>query len=212
MIKNSWFTLVIGLVVGLTLGYMFAEQQPIPPGKALRLGVSPGGGAAGDLPEGHPPLDAAGADPQVAALERQIADTRNLLASSPDDPGLMVALGDRYFELARSTGRTEHWDEARSWYEEASAKGRGDDPNVLTDLAVVYRNLGNPQGALEKLDHAIEVDGNHWQALYNKVIVLNFDLHDHDAAKQTLLRLEAVAESNPQVPDLSSIRAEVMGK
>ncbi|MEE4270722.1 MAG: tetratricopeptide repeat protein [Thermoanaerobaculales bacterium] len=212
MIKNPWFTLVVGLVLGLTLGYVFAERQPIPPGKALRLGVSPGGGAAGDLPEGHPPLDAAGANPQVAALQQQIADTRGLLASSPDDPGLMVALGDQYFELARSTENSAHWNEARAWYVKAEANGRGDDPNVLTDLAVVYRNLGQTQNALEKLDHAIEIDGEHWQALYNKVIVLNFDLHDHDAAKQTFARLEAVAEANPQVPDLSPIRAEVLGK
>lgn len=212
MIKNPWFTLVIGLMVGLTLGYIFAERQAIPPGKALRLGLSPDAGPADDLPEGHPPLDAAGADPRVSSLQQQIADTQGLLASSPDDPGLMVALGDQYFELARSTQKPAHWDEARAWYEKGAANGRGDDPNVLTDLAVVYRNLGNPQLALERLDHAIEVDDDHWQAWYNKVIVLNFDLHEHDAAKQAFLQLEAVAETNPQVPDLSSIRAEVMGK
>ena len=39
MFKNPWVTLVIGLMVGLALGYVFAERQPIPPGKALRLGT-----------------------------------------------------------------------------------------------------------------------------------------------------------------------------
>jgi tetratricopeptide (TPR) repeat protein len=212
MYKNPWFTLVIGLMVGLTLGYVFAERQAIPPGKALRVGLSPTQAQTGDLPEGHPPLDQTGSDPQIQALQQQVSETRGLLAQNPDDAGLMIALGDQYFEIARTTMRAEDWQEARTWYEEGVAHGRGEDPNVLTDLAVVYRNLGQQQRALEFLDHAIAVDDDHWQAWFNKVIVLNFDLHDHDAARQAFGRLESIAAENPQVPDLTRIRQEVMGQ
>jgi tetratricopeptide (TPR) repeat protein len=211
MLKNPWLTLVIGLMVGLGLGYALAERQPIPPGKALRLGApSQAQGMAG-LPEGHPPVDQAAAGNEVRVFEQQIAEIRGLLAQSPDDAGLMVSLGDSYFELARATSSAEHWNEARAWYDKAMASGRGDDPNVMTDLAVVYRSLGQPERSLELVDRAIAVDPDHWQAWFNKVIILHFDLHEHDAARDALGRLKAIAAENPQVPDLTRIEQEVMG-
>jgi len=211
MIKNPWFTLVIGLMVGLTLGYVFAERQTIPPGKALRMGSQSAQEQTGRLPEDHPPLDQTGPDPQVQSLQQQVSETRGLLAQSPGDAGLMIALGDLHFEIARTTMRVEDWQEALAWYEKGIDHGRGDDPNVLTDLAVVNRNLDQQQRALELLDQAIAIDGDHWQAWFNKVIVLNFDLHDHEAAQQAFEKLESIAADNPQVPDLTRIREEVMG-
>jgi tetratricopeptide (TPR) repeat protein len=211
MFKNPWLTLVIGLMVGLGLGYVLAERQPIPPGTALRLDPAPAAQGTSGLPEGHPPIDQAAAGDEVRLFEQQIAEIRGLLAQSPDDAGLMVSLGDAYFELARATSKTEHWQEARTWYDKAMAAGRGDDANVLTDLAVVQRSLGEPDRSLELLDRAIAVDPDHWQAWFNKVIILNFDLHDHDGARAALGRLKAIAAKNPQVPDLTRIEQEVMG-
>jgi len=212
MIKNPWFTLVIGLMVGLALGFVLAERQAIPPGAAVRQGATAEGGQAAGLPEGHPPVGEGAEGSQTAAIEQQIGELQGLLAQNPRDAGLMVALGDQYFELARVTGTAEYWQRAGSWYEEGMAHGRDGDPNVMTDLAVVYRNLGQQQKAIELLDGAIAADADHWQAWFNKVIVLNFDLHDHDGAREAFVRLEAIAGGNPQVPDLSRLRAEVMGE
>ena len=211
MFKNPWFTLVIGLMVGLTLGYIFAERQSIPSGKVAADSRS-GQAASDGLPEGHPPVDGSSNRPEVARFEQQIAEVRSLLEQSPEDAGLMVSLGDAYFELARVTSQPGHWLEAQGWYERAMSEGRGDDPNVMTDLAVVYRNLQQLDRALEMLDRAVAIDTDHWQAWYNKVIILNFDLHDHDGARTAFGRLEEIAAGNPQVPDLSGIRAEVMGR
>lgn len=210
MFKNPWFTLVIGLMVGLTLGYVFAERQSIPPGGAVR----PEGGSSqfGALPEGHPPIGETDTRPEVHQFEQQIAEVRALLNQNPNDAGLMVSLGDAYFELARATSSNDHWLEAQGWYEKAVASGRVDDANVMTDLAVVYRNLQQNDRALEMLERAIATDPDHWQAWYNKVIILNFDLHRHDEARDAFLRLEEIAASDPQVPDLSGVRAEVMGE
>lgn len=211
MIKNPWLTLMIGLMVGLALGYVFAERQPIPPGKALRLGLSPTSAQAAGLPEGHPPVESTAADSEARFFKQQIAEIQGLLAQSPNDAGLMVSMGDAYFELARATNKNEHWQEAQTWYEKAMAAGRADDPNVLTDLAVVFRSLQQQDRSLELLDRAIAVDDAHWQAWFNKVIILNFDLHDHEAAREAFRRLKDIAADNPQVPDLSQIEREVMG-
>jgi tetratricopeptide (TPR) repeat protein len=212
MFKNPWFTLVIGLMVGLALGYVFAEQQRIPPGKALRLGAPQAAEQADGLPNGHPPLDEGGSNPESKFFEQQIAEIQGLMAQNPGDVGLKVSMADAFFELARTTGNPSHWQESRVWYETAMAEGRGNDPDVLTDLAVVLRNMEQYDRSLEVLDRATAVAPDHWQAWFNKVIVMNFDLHDHDGAQEAFGRLKEIAGRNPEVPDLAAIEAEVMGK
>ena len=107
------------------------------------------------LPEGHPPVDGpSGAETQ--RLRQQVSEIQGLLASNPNDAGLMAAMGNVYFDAGR-------WTEARDWYEK-SLQVTGDNSDVLTDLAVVYRNLDQPQRAIELLDRAIALDSNHWQA------------------------------------------------
>ncbi len=212
MFKNPWFNLVIGLMVGLALGYVFAERQPIPPGKALRLGTPQAPAQAEGLPEGHPPLDQNAPNPETKFFEQQISEIRGRIAQNPGDVGLKVEMGNAFFELARTTGNPSQWQESRVWYETAMAEGRSNDPDVLTDLGVVLRNLQLYDRSLEVLDRAIAVEPDHWQAWFNKVIVLNFDLHDHEGASQAFGRLKEIAARNPEVPDLTAIEAEVMGK
>jgi len=211
MFKNPWFTLLIGLMVGLALGYMFAEGQSVPPGKALRLGAPQTAAQTDGLPEGHPPIDESVANPETKFFETQVAEIQSLMAQNPSDVGLMVSLADAYFELARATGRENHWQEARGWYERAMTEGRGNDADVVTDLAVVLRNMGQYERSLELLDRAIAGDPDHWQAWFNKVIIMNFDLHDHDGAREAFVRLKSIAADNPEVPDLSRIEQEISG-
>ena len=211
MFKNPWFTLVIGLMVGLAVGYVVAERQPIPPGKAMRLNTPPGQTQGQGLPGGHPPLESGGSGSEAQFFQEQIAEIQGLMAQSPDDPGLSVAMGDAYFELARTTMKPEQWREAGAWYDKAMNQGRGNDPNVMTDLAVIHRNLQEFDRSVELLDRAIAVDSQHWQAWFNLVIIKNFDLHDHDGAREAFVRLKAIADENPQVPDLSQIETEIMG-
>jgi tetratricopeptide (TPR) repeat protein len=204
MFKNPWFMLVIGVIVGLVVGYSLAEMQSVPPARTMQAPQQQG--AAAGLPDGHPPLPASGGEAPgmaAAATQQQAAELMQLLSQSPEDTGLMVALGNVYFDGAR-------WQDARLWYERALEKDRRD-PNVLTDLAVVYRNLDRPQQSLELLDEALALEPDHWQAVYNKVVVLHFDLHEHDAAEQALSRLEGIKSRNAAVPDLSQLAAEVRG-
>jgi len=202
MYRNPWFTLILGLMVGLVLGYVIAERQPVPPGKALRLGMAPPPGQGEALPEGHPPVEGS-SEADAQRFRQQIAEIEGLLASAPDDPGLMAAMGNVYFDANR-------WQDARGWYEKALQISSGE-PNVMTDLAVVHRNLGEPERAIELLDEVIVIAPEHWQAWYNKVVVYNFDLHDHDAAKDALRTLQELRKTNTKIPDLSSLEQEVLG-
>ena len=155
MYRNPWFTLIIGLMVGLVLGYVLAERQTVPPGKALRLGAGTAASQTEALPEGHPPVaDSSGAD--VQRMRQQVSEIQGLLDANPEDAGLMAAMGNVYFDASR-------WQEASGWYEKSLALSPGD-PNIMTDLAVVYRNLGRSQESLGLLDQVITVSPDHWQA------------------------------------------------
>ena len=82
MYRSPWFTLILGLMAGLVIGYVLAEQQPVPPGKALRLGMGTSAGQTEALPEGHPPVNGmesdvatrAASDGQVAGLGWTVPD------------------------------------------------------------------------------------------------------------------------------------------
>ena len=202
MFRNPWFTLLLGLMVGLMLGYVFAERQAIPPAKAMALGANPAAGQAEALPEGHPPVEGQNAAASQQ-LRQQVAEIEGLLASNPNDPKLLAALGNLYFDASR-------WPDARAWYER-SLEFAPEDVDVLTDLAVVFRNLGQPQTTIELLDRAISLRSDHWQAWYNKVVVYQFDLHEHDSAAEALGQLQQLKEENPNIPDLSALEKEVLG-
>ncbi len=203
MHRNPWFTLILGLLAGLIVGYVLAERQSVPPAKAVGLGLNPQTTAQGEeLPEGHPPIDSAsGAGAQ--RLRQQVAEVEGLLAADPDDAGLLAAMGNIYFDASR-------WSEARDWYEKSVQVSSGD-PNVLTDLAVVHRNLGEHERSIELLDQAIAINSGHWQAWYNKVVIYQFDLHQHDEAARALTKLQDFKKSNTAIPDLSGLEQEVYG-
>jgi len=153
------------------------------------------------LPEGHPPVpEQAQPAPQVASRSREL---QQLLEQNPEDLRLLVALGNLHFDAGE-------WPDARTWYERALEIGT-ENPDVITDLAVVYRNLKQPERALEKLDRAIGLAPDHWQAWHNKVVILHFDLHRHDEAVRALDRLKEIRRSNPDVPDLSSLEQQSRG-
>ncbi len=196
MTKNPWFMFVGGLMIGLVVGYVVAERQAVPPSVSL---APPSGASA--VPASQPQMGQNPGSQGSAEVERQLAEMRNLLAKNPGDAGILVAMGNIYFDAQR-------WEEARLSYEEA-IETIPDDVNVLTDLAVVYRNIAKPERALEILGHVIEVAPDHWQAVYNRVIVLHFDLHSHDEAVEALGALELLAQSNPQIPDLSGLASQV---
>lgn len=200
MLKNPLVTLILGLMVGMLVGYVMAEMQAVPPASATDTAAQPDGTEG--LPEGHPPIDG-GTGGAAVAVERQVAELRRLLDANPGDARLMVSIGNLYFDAA-------NWPQARTWYERALESEPGD-PDVLTDLAVVYRNLQQPERALELLEEAVEIRSDHWQAWYNQVVVLHFDLHRHDAAAEAFARLEALAGGDPSIPDLTPLRREVLG-
>jgi len=191
------FPFLIGLMIGLALGYVLAERQAIPPAKAIRP-AQQGGGEA--LPPGHPPLEEQ-APAQDVEFQRQVQSLTTMLADDPQNVQVITALANLYFDHSK-------WNDAQTWYLKSLELKPGD-INVMTDYAVVLRNLGKGQEALDLLNKVLQKEPGHWQALYNKVIVLNFDLHQHDKALEVLNQLEKMRSTHPDIPDLTPLRKEI---
>ncbi len=100
----------------------------------------------------------------------------------------------------------EKWPEARDAYIRY-LESHPKDVNARADLGVCYRNLGQMQNALKELDRALAIQPEHWQSLYNKVIVLGFDLGKKPEAGKVLAKLQALQPENPDVQKL----AEALG-
>src|SRR5450432_622824 len=131
-----------GLLVGFTAAWLYLEKlpNPVPPvsddphGRVA--GVGPG--ASRDLPGsggGVPSLPSS--DP---ALRQKVRDVEAAVAKDPKNYDLIVQLGNAAYDA-------EDPRQAVDAYERA-LKIKDGDPNVLTDLGVSYRNLGDPSKAL----------------------------------------------------------------
>jgi tetratricopeptide (TPR) repeat protein len=90
-------------------------------------------------------------------------------------------------------------------YEKALAV-RGGDANVLTDLGVSYRNLGDLDRALQNFERALKSDPTHWQAAFNRIVVVGLDKGDVKKARELLAQLK---KSNKNVPALDQLEKEL---
>jgi tetratricopeptide (TPR) repeat protein len=136
--------------------------------------------------------DQAGAGPESAAMAAQIDQLKAQTAADPRNAGAWEHLGHLYFD----SGQPGPAVAAYAKYLELSPG----DPDVLTDMGVMYRELGQSDRALECFDAAIAANPRHEIAHFNKGIVLLTDKGDTAgalAAFTALLRINP----NAKAPD-----------
>ncbi len=95
-------------------------------------------------------------------------------------------MGHVYFD-------TNQFNKAIEAYEKAITIDPGN-PDIFTDIGVMYRPSGQPRKAIASFDKAILIDQKHETARFNKGIVLMNDLKERDKA---LAVWEALLEINP---------------
>ena len=116
----------------------------------------------------------------IASLEAQASKT-------PDSAAAWTRLGNAYYD-------TDQFLKAIDAYTKSIQLFPGD-PNVLTDLGVMYRRLEKPEEAIREFDRAMSVDPSHKMSAYNKGIVLLHDLRDTQGA---IAAWEPLAKRDPQ--------------
>ncbi|MBT3271893.1 MAG: tetratricopeptide repeat protein [Spirochaetales bacterium] len=96
----------------------------------------------------------------IETLEKQAAD-------NPDSADSWTRLGNAYYDTDRHEQAVEAYTK--------SLQIAPNDPNVLTDMGVMYRRLNMPEEAIRLFDLAMAADPAHEWSAYNKGIVLLYD-------------------------------------
>jgi TPR repeat protein len=205
MLKNPLITAVVGLLLGFFVGFLVGQGQP----------AAPAAPAAGDphagVP-GAPPLSGAQEAPVPGGrttataspqLMEQARELDRLLAEDPASYTHLVQAGNLQYDM-------QNYPKAADFYERARAI-RDDSADVMTDLGVCYREMKNPQKAIELFDKAADADPAHWQSRYNAVVVRLFDMGDPAGARAELEKLVGLRRSRPDlgIPDLSGLDQEI---
>lgn len=150
-------------------------------------------GATGNRANGDMDEAAASLSPE----QRHIAHLEQALQQQPNDAARWTELGNAYFDTRQPLKAIVAY--------ERSLRLQPDNPDVWTDLGIMYRESGQYEKALECFDTAINRKHDHEPALFNKGVVLLFDLHRHADARAAWQRLLGI---NPgaTAPDGTSLR------
>lgn len=219
MNKENFLFGIIGLLLGLIIGFMFANS--VNQGAVNPVTATTNPNAA--IPPGHPEINGNNTmSPQVqAAIDQAKAEPDNFEAQikaaevyyqiqrfegaieflkqanklKPDDYETIVNLGNAYFDAGK-------YEDAEKSYSAALAK-KADDVNVRTDLGLtfIFRQPPNYDRAIQEFTRSLEKDPNHPQTLQNLTVAYT-KKGDAIKAKETLARLETLDSGNTVIPKL----------
>jgi tetratricopeptide (TPR) repeat protein len=94
------------------------------------------------------------------------------------------------------------WLEARDAYLE-HLEANPEDPGARSDLGVCYQELGGYKKALQEFDRVLAANPDHWQALYNKIVVLGFNVDRKPEALALLPQLQKLRPEDDAVQELA---------
>jgi hypothetical protein len=211
--KDNLIFAAFGLMLGFVTAWLMFEKvtmrQPpraVPGQTATTSPASPGapssGGMQGPASSGIP----SGVQEDMNRVEQ----LQQQLQADPDNPDLILALAHASYDLAQQVpnpaGSRPVWIQARDLYTRY-VELRPEDPNlpnILSDLGVSYQELGEFDQALEIFRRVQAMAPDHWQSLYNQVVVLAFSKKEFDEARKVLAELQRVQPNNPDVQRLAA--------
>lgn len=168
-------TLYMAILVSITLGFMAGAMYT-----SFKL--------AGQTPGVQQTADSQEPESQEAVAETgaRILKLEQSLKENPENVDAWTQLGNLFFDSNRFSDAIEAYGKSLSL--------RPGDPNVLTDLGVMYRRNENPKKAIETFDLAIAADPAFETARFNKGVVL---MHDMDDLAGGIKAWEELVELNP---------------
>lgn len=197
MNRNDALFLVIGLLVGFIAGYLMqevmADRQP------PRL-VHGEGGTTAAAPAPPPAAGPGGPPTQQSqqtqqALLQEVQSLEAFVQANPQDADALLRLANLSFDV-------ESWSRCVEMFERY-LELRPETPDLLSDLGVCYRGVGQLDRALATFDRAHEIEPDHWQSRFNEAVVLGLDQRNYEAADEVVEELRALQPGNPQVERLA---------
>jgi uncharacterized protein HemY len=164
----------------------------MPPG-AMPPGGMPPGGVPGAMPPGAmPPGGVPGAMPPGGNIETQqrIAIAEQLVKKDPKNAQAWIQLGNDYFDTHQAQKSVDAYAKALAL--------KPDDPDVLTDQGVMYRELGKYDQAVANFEKASKLNPSHVQSLFNAGVVYAYDLKQPQKAAPYWNKVIQIAPGSPQ--------------
>ena len=183
--------LFVGFAAGATVGILYMVNREEKEIKKT---------AIVQKPQMAPPGVPASASPARDSVElaSQIQTLNEILKKDPKNLPAWVELGNLYFD----SDRPEEAVEAYTRYLAA----KPDNPDVRTDMGIMYRKLGQFDKALEEFRKAAQSDPKHVNSRYNIGIVL---LHDKQDIQGAIRAWEEYLRVDPKSERAQRIRSQI---
>jgi len=159
--QNKAILVGSGFIAGLVVGVIIMNFSGT-------TGGSGGSGAPAPITGGQQQ------GPDRVKLSRDIAQLEDIVKKDPNNYQALVQIGNDYFDLGEAQKSVDA-------YTRALAIKDGD-PNVLTDMGVMYRQLKDFPKALAAFRKAAAAGPTHPQSRMNMGVVLMHDLNDPKGA------------------------------
>ena len=178
---------LVGFISGATVAILKGTKGAEKPAVVQKPQMAPAGVPA----PGPPARDSIEVASQIKTLREIVKkDLKNLHA--------WVELGNLYFD-------TDQPKEAIEAYSQYLAV-KPDNPDVRTDMGIMYRKLGQFDKAIEEFRKAAQSDPKHVNSRYNIGLVL---LHDQQDIKSAIKAWEDYLKVDPNSERAQRIRAQI---
>ena len=213
MTKDNLIFAAFGLMLGfVTAWLMFEKVTARQPPRAVpgQSGTAAMGAPAGPQSAPGPAAPGGGASSGVPLDMSRLEQLQQQVQANPDNPDMILALAHETYDIAQQVpnpaGSRPLWLQARDLYTRYVELRPQDPelPNILSDLGVSYQELGEYDQALEIFRRVQAMAPDHWQSLYNQVVVLAFSKKEIDEARKVLAELQRVQPNNPDVQRLAA--------
>jgi cytochrome c-type biogenesis protein CcmH/NrfG len=122
--------------------------------------------------------------------KERIAANQKIVDADPRNLQAWIALGNDYFDLQQAQSSVEAYAKALAL--------KPDNPDVLTDQGVMYRQLGAIDKAIADFQKAGRINPRHLQSWFNLGIVYAQDKKDNAAAAKAWNKVIEIDPSSPQ--------------
>ena len=184
-------TVILAVVIAFLVGFITGATVAVLKGKK---GVE--GPAMVQKPQTAPMPAPPGPSPLEVASK--IETLKEIVKKDPKNLSAWVELGNLYYDANQPK-------EAIETYSQYLAI-TPDNADVRTDMAIMYRNLGEMDLALEQFQKAAQSDPKHVNSRYNIGIVL---LHDKQDIKGAIKAWEEYLKVDPKSERAERVRAQM---
>ena len=159
---------IVGFITGATVAILRGSKGAEKVAMVQQPQLVPPGPPAPPLPAPAPPAR------ESVEVTSQIQTLKEMLKKDPNNLPAWVELGNLYFDSDRPKEAVEAYGRYLAI--------KPDNPDVRTDMGIMYRKMGQFDRALEEFRKAAQSDPKHANSRYNIGIVLLHDKHDMKGA------------------------------